>query len=460
MATKRKKVFALALALSMALSLMSVTAFADEEGTGGTITVKAGESTALTGYAISSGSTVLENERWVSGDLDIATVQVENGTVTVTGVSAGTTTITHYYDALSTLEPPVTNPGEDDEEDSTEPEGGVTEPEGGVTKPEGGVTEPEGGVTKPEGGVTEPEGGVTEPEGGVTEPEGGVTKPESTVTEPEGTVTNPEGTVTNPEAVTDSEGTAETQLLLYEEGPDEQLSESWTVIVTAQETPEPPEEEQPDFGELTDSGEGWEWYGETGTLVLTKDTGDYDGSGTTVYPWRAYIAEMVSLYAKDITVGKYAFYAMSGRTFSKLECVTFEGCVLSEFAFNGGSYSYLSPELTTITLRDCTLEKGCIKNTKNLSTLVIENCGDIPAWTFQNLNAPALDLTITGSGTIGGGAFSDTEFSSVTITGGKLEMYEEEYQGDIYYIPAITINLDRKAGQPVRLSLHLAPKLQ
>ena len=124
----------------MALSLMSVTAFADEEGTGGTITVKAGESTALTGYAISSGSTVLENERWVSGDLDIATVQVENGTVTVTGVSAGTTTITHYYDALSTLEPPVTNPGEDDEEDSTEPEGGVTEPEGGVTEPEGCVT--------------------------------------------------------------------------------------------------------------------------------------------------------------------------------------------------------------------------------------------------------------------------------------------------------------------------------
>ena len=424
MATKRKKVFALALALSMALSLMSVTAFADEEGTGGTITVKAGESTALTGYAISSGSTVLENERWVSGDLDIATVQVENGTVTVTGVSAGTTTITHYYDALSTLEPPVTNPGEDDEEDSTEPEGGVTKPEGGVTKPEGGVTKPEDGVTEPE----------------------------STVTEPEGTVTNPEGTVTNPEAVTDSEGTAGTQLLLYEEGPDEQLSESWTVIVTAQETPEPPEEEQPDFGELTDSGEGWEWYGETGTLVLTKDTGDYDGSGTAVYPWRAYIAEMVSLYAKDITVGKYAFYAMSGRTFSKLECVTFEGCVLSEFAFNGGSYSYLSPELTTITLRDCTLEKGCIKNTKNLSTLVIENCGDIPAWTFQNLNAPALDLTITGSGAIGGGAFSDTEFSSVTITGGKLEMYEEEYQGDIYYIPAF-YNISWVYGEETTMTL-------
>ena len=27
-------------------------------------------------------------------------------------------------------------------------------------------------------------------------------------------------------------------------------------------------------------------------------------------------------------------------------------------------------------------------------------------------------------------------------------------------IPPITINLDRKAGQPVRLSLHLVPKLQ
>ena len=26
--------------------------------------------------------------------------------------------------------------------------------------------------------------------------------------------------------------------------------------------------------------------------------------------------------------------------------------------------------------------------------------------------------------------------------------------------PPITINLDRKAGQPVRLSLHLEPKLQ
>ena len=28
------------------------------------------------------------------------------------------------------------------------------------------------------------------------------------------------------------------------------------------------------------------------------------------------------------------------------------------------------------------------------------------------------------------------------------------------YIASITINLDRKAGQPVRLSLHLVPKLQ
>ena len=27
-------------------------------------------------------------------------------------------------------------------------------------------------------------------------------------------------------------------------------------------------------------------------------------------------------------------------------------------------------------------------------------------------------------------------------------------------IPSITINLDRKAGQPVRLSFHLVPKLQ
>ena len=29
-----------------------------------------------------------------------------------------------------------------------------------------------------------------------------------------------------------------------------------------------------------------------------------------------------------------------------------------------------------------------------------------------------------------------------------------------YPITPITINLDRKAGQPVRLSLHLVPKLQ
>ena len=29
-----------------------------------------------------------------------------------------------------------------------------------------------------------------------------------------------------------------------------------------------------------------------------------------------------------------------------------------------------------------------------------------------------------------------------------------------YYPSSITINLDRKAGQPVRLSLHLVPKLQ
>ena len=31
---------------------------------------------------------------------------------------------------------------------------------------------------------------------------------------------------------------------------------------------------------------------------------------------------------------------------------------------------------------------------------------------------------------------------------------------DLFQIPPITINLDRKAGQPVRLSLHLVPKLQ
>ena len=40
----------------------------------------------------------------------------------------------------------------------------------------------------------------------------------------------------------------------------------------------------------------------------------------------------------------------------------------------------------------------------------------------------------------------------------------EDKKIDLTYIPhlntPITINLDRKAGQPVRLSLHLVPKLQ
>jgi hypothetical protein len=220
---------------------------------------------------------------------------------------------------------------------------------------------------------------------------------------------------------------------------------SWSVTVT--DPDQGPE--SPDFGVLTDSGEGWEWYGETSTLVLTEDTGDFAGSGSTAYPWGAYLGEMVSLYAENISIGENALYATANRPFTKLEQVTFVGCTLSPSAFDGGTYN--SRALRTMSLLDCTLTKDCIKNTDSLTNLVLDNCGDIPEWAFQNLDASSLNLTITGSGTIGGDAFYHVSIESLSITGYELGWTTEEWEGNVYhysafdgieYLPDATLTLD------------------
>ena len=47
----------------------------------------------------------------------------------------------------------------------------------------------------------------------------------------------------------------------------------------------------------------------------------------------------------------------------------------------------------------------------------------------------------------------------IDVSKGKSVVAARRPGGEVI-LPPITINLDRKAGQPVRLSLHLEPKLQ
>ena len=95
---KLQKVFALLLTASMAMSLMSVGAAADETGeeARGTIEIEVGQTQEITGYGVHDAESGQE-ESWHSSNEDVAIVDSADGTVTVTGVSEDTATITHTY---------------------------------------------------------------------------------------------------------------------------------------------------------------------------------------------------------------------------------------------------------------------------------------------------------------------------------------------------------------------------
>ena len=97
MARKRlQKVFALLLTASMAMSLMSVGAAADETGeeARGTIEIEVGQTQEITDYGVHDAESGQE-ESWHSSNEDVVIVDSADGTVTVTGVGEDTATITH-----------------------------------------------------------------------------------------------------------------------------------------------------------------------------------------------------------------------------------------------------------------------------------------------------------------------------------------------------------------------------
>ena len=347
MARKRlQKVFALLLTASMAMSLMSVGAAADETGeeARGTIEIEVGQTQETTDYGVHDAESGQE-ESWHSSNEDVVIVDSADGTVTVTGVGEDTATITHtYYTAEIQAELMFADPADDSDQSLPDGEGSTSDGEGSTSDGEGST------------------------------PDGG------------------------------------------EEPQYEQHVEYWEVVVTASE------ESGTDFGELTDSGEGWEWYEETATLVLTADTGDYPGSSSTRYPWQAYSADITSAYAEGIHMGKYVLNDLSNLT-----DVTFVDCEMSAGSVMG------CEKLETATFRRCDLGVDCIRFADKLTQLTLEDCGDLEDYAFQNLKATNLNFTIINGGRIGGSAFYNVGFENVTITGGELGVAEDVYNNETYY---------------------------
>ena len=226
---KLQKLFALLLTFSMTMSLLGVTAFAEDEDD--VYLLEVGQTTTISNY---TGVSQQDREKytnhlWESNNLEVATVECnEDGVVTVTGVDEGTVTITHRYDVLVAPSPdPPVNEEEQQPSDTTP---GDTTP--GDTTP--GDTTP--GDTTP--GDTTP--GDTTP--GDTTP--GDTTPGDTTpgdTTPGDTTS---GDTTSGDTTTQTTEAA----LVFNDPLDPSTvpaySETWTFEVTApeQETPEIPEE--------------------------------------------------------------------------------------------------------------------------------------------------------------------------------------------------------------------------
>lgn len=399
MARKRlQKVFALLLTASMAMSLMSVGAAADETGeeARGTIEIEVGQTQEITGYGVHDAESGQE-ESWHSSNEDVAIVDSADGTVTVTGVSEDTATITHtYYTAEIQAELMFADPADDSDQSLPDGEGSTSDGEGSTSDGEGSTSDGEGSTSDGEGGTSDGEGGTSDGEGSTSDGEGSTSDGEGSTSDGEGSTPDGEG------------GTPDGG----EEPRYEQHVEYWEVVVTASE------ESGTDFGELTDSGEGWEWYEETATLVLTADTDDYPGSSSTRYPWQAYSADITSAYAEGIHVGKYVLYDLSNLT-----DVTFVDCEMSAGSVMG------CEKLETATFRRCDLGVDCIRSANKLTQLTLEDCGDLEDYAFQNLKATNLNFTIIN----GGSAFYNVGFENVTITGGELGFAEDVYNNETYY---------------------------
>ena len=431
MARKRlQKVFALLLTASMAMSLMSVGAAADETGeeARGTIEIKVGQTQEITDYGVHDAESGQE-ESWHSSNEDVVIVDSADGTVTVTGVGEDTATITHtYYTAEIQAELMFADPADDSDQSLPDGEGSTSDGEGSTSDGEGSTSDGEGSTSDGEGSTSDGEGSTSDGEGSTSDGEGSTSDGEGSTSDGEGGTSDGEGSTSDGEGSTsDGEGSTPDGEGSTPDGegstPDggeepryEQHVEYWEVVVTASE------ESGTDFGELTDSGEGWEWYEETATLVLTADTGDYPGSSSTRYPWQAYSADITSAYAEGIHMGKYVLNDLSNLT-----DVTFVDCEMSAGSVMG------CEKLETATFRRCDLGVDCIRSADKLTQLTLEDCGDLEDYAFQNLKATNLNFTIINGGRIGGSAFYNVGFENVTITGGELGFAEDVYNNETYY---------------------------
>ena len=211
---KLQKLFALLLTFSMTMSLLGVTAFAEDEEDN-VIPLEVGKSTTIGNYkgVSQQDREKYTNHQWETSDSSVATVKwdEETGDVTVTGVGVGKVTITHRYNVVEELVPPQEQPPAQIPEPTTQ------EP----TTQEPTTQEP----TTPE--PTTPEPTTPEP-----------TTPELTTQEP---------TTQEPTTQEQTVQTAEAALVFndpLDPGMRPEFSETWTFEVTApeQETPEIPEE--------------------------------------------------------------------------------------------------------------------------------------------------------------------------------------------------------------------------
>lgn len=96
MAKKLQKIFALLLTASMAMSLVSISAAAEETGEEhAPIEIEVGQTQEITDYTPNADGA--PEDTWTVEDQDVATVEETGDGVVVTGVGAGETTITHTY---------------------------------------------------------------------------------------------------------------------------------------------------------------------------------------------------------------------------------------------------------------------------------------------------------------------------------------------------------------------------
>ena len=132
MAKKLQKVFALLMTVSMAMSLMSISAFAEETDEAD-IVVKVGETAEIHGYT-ENAEGAPDDDTWTVENEETAKVEVTDEGVFVTGVSAGPTVITHTYYVQEESQPEqpvvenvITDQTPTDVEEPTDTEGTLPE---------------------------------------------------------------------------------------------------------------------------------------------------------------------------------------------------------------------------------------------------------------------------------------------------------------------------------------------